>query len=853
MRRSACSRCLFDPLAGTRARASVGWRMATGSSNLPAHTSSLIGREGEIQAVSALLCDPEVGLVTLTGTGGGGKTRLALAVAAQALTSERFTDGVWLVELASSHDPLLVADVVATSVGVRERAGRSMRETLLDHLRSRALLLILDNCEHLVQAVAELADDVLRACPGVGILATSREPIRVAGERLWQVPPLRVPDSRAADAKTIAGISSVQLFVERAKAVRSTFTLDDQSASAISGICARLAGLPLAIELAAARAHVLTADEIVARLDDAFRLLVSGNRMAPARQQTLRATLDWSYDLLEPADQELFERLSVFAGGFDLEAAEVIWSDSGTAFTRDALEVLTGLVDRSLVTAQPHACGMRYGLLEPVRQYAQERLHQRGSWDASRSRHANHYLHLTERAEDGLKGPLAEEWQARLQLEHDNVRAFLRRCIDANEPEIPLRTGSALRNYWQQFGFRAEGRRWLEDALALPGEVPPAVRGNAVQTAAVIAVHVGDYRSAKSRFEQAADLWRGLGDTAGLSSTLVYYGRVLAAVAETHDDYERGKLLMREGWQLNLDAGNTWWAAQALFFIGISAWEHAELDVANTVLCEAEEMFTALGDSHTHSHLMSQLGGVLRDKGELSRATEMIERSLSEARAINCLAGCAQALYFLGGADRLRGDRVLAAEHALESALLFHQVSDSAGLLNAMELIGGILTDKGLAAQAVVVFSSASAARQRAGMPRPTIIRQAFEGDLGTARAAVGNARFTTAWAEGSAMSIDQLVAYARTADQTESQRSEPLSQRERQVIALVTRGYTNRQIAEELVISERTADGHVNHILSKLGLSSRAQAAVWAVEHQLVAGRSNPNAGPGIRKRSEA
>jgi predicted ATPase/DNA-binding CsgD family transcriptional regulator len=815
--------------------------VAQQSNNLPAHLLSLIGREEALGYVRSKLLEAERGVVTLTGTGGSGKTRLALAVASEVVDWIGFSDGVWLAELAPLGDPLLVAGVVAASIGVKEQSGRPIRETLLDELRSRSLLLVLDNCEHLVEACAALTDELLRNCPGLRILATSREPLRIPGERVWRVPPLPAPDARVSfTVDELARNPAAQLFVERAQAVQSTLALTAETGPAIAGICARLDGLPLAIELAAARARVLSPDQILSRLDDVFRLLVGGSRTAPTRQQTLRATLDWSYLLLSNPERRRFERLAVFAGGFDLDGVEAIWSDDEGEAPTDALDMLTGLVDRSLVTAQPQAGGMRYRLLEPVRQYAQERLTERGAWEATGRQHADYFLRLVEQSEEGLKGVDAEVWQARLELEHDNVRAVLRRCLVAGEPETPLRIGSALRNFWLQFGYRNEGRRWLEDALALKSEAPQTVRGNALQTAAVIAYYVGDYRGARALFEQAAEYWRGLGDRAGLGSTLGYYGRTVAATAETPAEYEQGKALMREAIALHRQVGTWWWTADAMLVLGTSAWEHAELGLAATTLGDAAAINTQLGDLHALSHLRAQLGGVLRDQGDLVRGQQLIEQSLAESRAINCVGGTAWALYFLAGLTRLRGDKVVAVQQAIECLLLQHRVSDTAQLLNCVELLGGLACDLEQPERTVRLFSAAATLRQNKGLPMPPILRPAYERDLATARGAIGPNRFAAALAEGSAMTVDQLVAYARqryaAPSQAQTSSADPLSQRERQVIALIARGYTNRQIAEELVISGRTADAHVAHILAKLGLSTRAQAAVWAVEHPLAA-----------------
>jgi predicted ATPase/DNA-binding CsgD family transcriptional regulator len=814
------------------------------NNNLPAHLPSLIGREEAIAVVSEWLLRAERGLLTLTGTGGSGKTRLALAVAIDMLEGTDFPDGVWLAELAPLGDALLVAGSVAASVGVKEQSGRPIRDTLLEELRPRSQLLVLDNCEHLVEACAALADDLLRNCPGLRILATSREPLRISGERVWRVPPLPAPDARVTvSVDELAKNPSVRLFVERAQSVQSTLTLTTETGPAIASICARLDGLPLALELAAARARVLTPDQIRSRLDDTFRLLVGGSRTAPTRQQTLRATLDWSYLLLSAAERQRFERLAVFAGGFDLDGAEAIWSDDDGEAGPAALDMLTGLVDRSLVMVLPQASGMRYRLLEPVRRYAEERLTERGAWEATRRQHADYFLKLVEQGEEGLKGADSAVWVTRLELEQDNVRAVLRRCLDAREPETALRIGSALRNFWLQFGYRNEGRRWLEDALALESDVAPAVRANALQTAAVIAYLVGDHRGARAQFELAVAYWRELGDRAGLGAALTFYGRTVAATAETPAEYQQGKDLMEEAIALNRQAGALWWTATAMLHLGICAWEHAELELAAASLGEAKAIHIQLGDSHALSHVLSRVGGVLRDQGNLDGGQRLLEQSLAEARAINCLGGTAEALYYLAGLSRLQGDRVAAGQHAVECLLLQYRVGDIAQLLNCVELLGGIACEQGLPERTAGLFSAAASLRLDRGLPMPPILRPAYERDHAATRGAIGSKRFAVAWAEGSAMTVDQLVEYARqTADAAstplQASSADPLSERERQVIALLARGFTNRQIAEELIISGRTADGHVAHILAKLGLSTRSQAAVWAVEHQFAGAR---------------
>jgi non-specific serine/threonine protein kinase len=445
---------------------------------------------------------------------------------------------------------------------------------------------------------------------------------------------------------------------------------------------------------------------------------------------------------------------------------------------------------------------------------------------------------LTEQAEDGLKGADAQAWKLRLELEHDNVRAALRRCLDAKKPEIPLRIGAALRNFWMQFGYRAECRRWLEAALDVEGSAPPAVRANALQSAGVIGYQVGDLRGARVRCEQAATLWRALEDRAGLGFTQVYHGRIVASMARTNLEYQHGKALLEEGIALNGEIGRVWWTAHGLLFLGMSEWEHAELELAAAALRQAEVILIQLGDTHAHSHLSSKLGGVLRDQGDRIRAEQLLQQSLSEARAINCVGGAAEALYYLAGLHRLRGDRALAARQAVECVELQYRVADKLQMLMAVELLAGIACDQERPEQATVLLGAGHGLRESLGLPMPPILRSAYDRDVASIRAALGRRRFAIAWAQGLAMTIDQVADHARqmefASQQTESA-TDALTQRERQVLVLLACGYTNHRIADALTISSRTADGHVAHILEKLGLATRAQAAVWAVEHQLA------------------
>jgi predicted ATPase/DNA-binding NarL/FixJ family response regulator len=811
--------------------------------NLPAHLPSIIGREEALKALRERLLQEGDGLLTLTGAGGSGKTRLALAVAAAVLDRAAFPDGVWVADLAPLSEPLLVPGAVAASIGVQEQPGRPIRDTLLDALRSRCMLLVLDNCEHLVEACASLADDVLRACPNVRILATSREPLRLPVERIWRVPPLPAPDpSQAVRLDELSANPAVRLFVERAQAVEPSFALSQETSPAVVGICARLDGLPLAIELAAARVRVLTPEQVLTRLDDAFGLLVGASRAAPARHQTLRTTLDWSLQLLAPDAQRRFERVAVFAGGFDLEAAAAVWRGPPPLAEdeRDALEMLMDLVDRSLVVAQPQSGAMRYRLLEPVRQYAQQRLTERGDWGASQARHAQYFLGLAERGEQGYKGPQQAGWMARLRREHNNLRAALGRCLDAGQAEMALRIASALWQFWRRGGYRHEGQRWLEEGLARSPSavVAPAVRAKAHEVAGELAYARSTYQEARAHYEAALPLWRGSGDSQGLATTLGYYGRLLTRIARTPEEHQTATAMLEEAVGLCGRLGDQWGVAWALQNLGHAAWENGELERAAHVLADAVGLFHSNGDEHLRQHTRMLLAGVERDQGHLEHGQQLLEACLPHMQQHPCPDGTAGTLYRLARLARDRGNSSLALAQIGESLHLFHQLGMPVEIAQCLELLGGLATDHAQSEQAVRLLAAATSLRAEMGVPVRAIQKAERDRDLAKARAGLGPRRFAAAWSAGQVMSLDQVAEYAPAVEarlvRPESARAEPspLSRRECEVAMLVARGYTNRQIAKELIISERTADGHIAHILAKLGVATRSQIAVWAVEH---------------------
>ena len=573
--------------------------------NIPAALSSFVGREREIVEVERALAMTR--LLTLTGVGGSGKTRLALEVARE--LAGTYPDGAWLVELAPLSDPELVPQAVAAALGVRERSEKSEQPfipSLIDALRSKELLLVLDNCEHLVDACAHLAEVLLGSCPGLRILATSREALGVAGEATWVVPPLSVPDPRRPTTpEETATSESVLLFLDRARYRRPAFALTPQNASAVAEICRRLDGIPLAIELAAARVATMSVEEIAARLGDSLGLLTQGSRTAPPRQRTLRAALGWSHDLLSEPERRLFARLSVFVGGFSLEAAEAVAPGDGIE-KGEVLDLLSGLVDKSLVVAE--ATGedeVRYGMLEPVRQYARERLEESGETDDLLSRHAAYFLAEAEAAEPELVGPQQRWWLSRLEREHGNMRAALGWSLERGD-ELGLRLGGALSRFWYARGYLSEGRRWLEEGLSVVGGAASApVRAKALGEAGGLAEAIrATYEQARAAHEASLDIYRRLGDERGIATCL----RNLGSVASTQGHYGRATELLGESLTLLRRSGTDTDVVRVLIRLGILAISRGEHARAVAWFEEALSLARKTGDVRRRSGFPQQPG-----------------------------------------------------------------------------------------------------------------------------------------------------------------------------------------------------------------------------------------------------
>jgi predicted ATPase len=652
---------------------------------LPMPLTSFVGREREVAEVRRLLTTTR--LVTLTGTGGVGKTRLALQVAAELVGS--YPDGVCLVELAPLADPVVVPQAVASALRVREQPGRPLQQTLADALRDRRLLLVLDNCEHLVTACAELAGALLRFCPDLHILATSREVLRIGGETAWRVPPLKLPPLVSAGPspatsspvllllQEVERSEAVRLFIARAAVALPGFALTDGNAPTVACICHRLDGLPLAIELAAARVSALGLEQLAARLADRFRLLTGGSRTALPRHQTLRATLEWSYALLAEPEQRLFDRLAVFAGGWTLEAAEAVGAGDGIE-SADVLELLIHLVDKSLVVAQEGLRGEAwYRLLETLREYGWEGLTRSGGADATLRRHVAFFLALAERAEPELMGAEQRVWLGRLEHQHDNLRAALRWTMESGEAELGLRLAGALGWFWSFHGHYSEGRRWLEGLLGVAGgggaAALAATRAKALSSAGHLAIYQGDYSRAAALLEESLVMFRDLGDKGGIAGSLLRLG----ITARYQGDYRRAVALEEESLRL----------------------------------------FRDLGDKYGITHTLMNLGAAATDQGDYRRATALEEESLRLSQDLGDKLWSAYALLNLGRIAWYQGDYGRAAAVLEESLTIFRDLGDKRGMALGMEGLAAVACAQEQPERAARLFGAAQAVREAIGMP----------------------------------------------------------------------------------------------------------------------------------------
>jgi non-specific serine/threonine protein kinase len=817
----------------------------TPPNNLPLQVNRYVGRERELTAVSGLLVTTR--LLTLTGAGGSGKTRLALQVATDLL--EQFAHGVWWVELAALSDPLLVPQVVASVVGVPERAGCTVTEALSEALRPRQLLLVLDNCEHLLVGSVPLIETLLRTCAQVRVLVTSREALAITGETTWPVLPLRVPDS--SQPPPIGGLltyEAVHLFVERARSVLPSFTLTPENASAVVQVCRRLDGMPLAIELAVARIRALSVEQIVARLDDAYRLLTGGSPSALPRQQTLRAAVDWSYGLLSAHERAVFRRLSVFAGGFSLEAAEAICAGE-PADVYDVLDVLSSLIDKSLVLMEQRLGEARYRLLETIRQYGQDKLQECAEAATVRRHHRDWYARLAAQAESAAMEARQTSVFDRLEAEHENVRAALGWSLEHQDAETAAQIGAAIFRFWLLRGYLSEGRRWLERALSGFSE-KNAVRAKALNVAAILASLQDDYKTASMLAEESLELGRELAERKQTGYALYTLGRL----ARIEGKYERAAKFFGESLSIFRELGQKHDIALVLSGLGLTVLYLGEYERATAFCEESLALSRELGDLRGVASWLANLAIVTLARGDAERARELCDESLAIRKALGYKGGCAHTLAILGRIALDQGAYDRARVCYQESLTLRQETGEKEGIATALEGLAAVTGMQGQPVRAARLCGSAESLRTLLRAPLTPTDRPYYQQTVAAIRAQLDEPTFLKEWTAGQARALEEAIAEAV---QVQAQGHIPptpppapveapsavpprgnafgLTAREIEVLRLVTQGLTTPRIAQQLIMSPRTADAHLRSIYSKLEVTSRAAATRSAIEHQLI------------------
>jgi predicted ATPase/DNA-binding CsgD family transcriptional regulator len=814
-----------------------------GKHNLPLQSTPLVGRDQAISSLRQLLLAPEVRMLTLTGVGGCGKTRLALGLAASVVGA--FSDGVWLVALAPLVDPLLVPEAIASVLGVRARSDRPMIDTLVSYLDERELLLLLDNCEHLVEACGSIADALLTQCQGVRLLATSRRPLHISGERAWRVPSLGVPglDSLPSPDE-VAQYPAPRLFAERARAVQSDFDVTAGNAAAVAAICDRLEGLPLAIELAAAWVRALGVEQILERLDNAFVLLVGGSQSSPTRHQTMRATMDWSSALLAVAERAVLRRLAVFAGGWTLEAAEAVCAGGDVALDQ-VLTLLVRLVDASVVQAEARNGRARYRLLEPVRQYAREHLAASGDLDSARRQHTAFFMSVAQQWEIDASGggPGLQAALNAFEQDQDNLRAALRWCVEQGEAEHGLRLGKAQWTFWLARGLFTEGRAWLSQLVALPAaEEAPTLRAMGLTVSASLAYRQGSYATALGIYREVLPLLRQANDSWMLQHALADVGYL----SLQQGDYRDARASFDEALAVAAAAGPNPDQALQLDNLGWLALVQADFPAARALSEQALSLARGCGDSWTAGYALVNLGYVALHDGELVSARRLLEEGAALQRQIGERVVLAHCLEALGQVATAQGQHQEARASLSECLRLRQDMGDPAGIADTLESIAALNAADMQPELGVVLAGAAAALRDGLGAAPTPMGQAALEQWLVPLRKTLGEDAIQHAWNAGRVMPIDRAVNLAlapSAAAKARRTRADPapgepdmvLTAREREVATLLAHGLTNRQIADRLVITERTVGAHIGHILDKLGFHSRHQIAVWASQHDLL------------------
>jgi non-specific serine/threonine protein kinase len=817
--------------------------------NLPSQATRFVGRGAELAELRSLVSGGSR-LVTIVGPGGIGKSRLALQVAAEALDGDG--DGVWLVELAPVADPELVARTAAAVLSVREEPGRPMADTLVDAIGDLHLLVVLDNAEHVLGAAAKLADAMIRSCPRASLLVTSREPLGISGEHVFRVPPLAVPPADLAVPGELAAFESVQLFTQHAAMHAQGFVLNETNAAAVTSVCVRLDGIPLALELAAARLGSLSVPEISSRLDQRFRLLTRGSRTALPRHQTLRALIDWSYDLLNSGEQLVLDRLSVFAGGWTLEAAEAVASRGDTADWQ-LLDHLAALVDKSLVQAEELEGPTRYQLLETVRDYAAERLAGRPGSELHQTRaaHRDHYLALVETAGEHLCGPDEAVWLDRLEIEFDNIRAALAFSLadpDSTEPGLRLATG--LRWFCNMRGHGGEVIEALNALLQRPGaRMPTRIRARALTVSCHLLDLLGSDSAVPTMADEAIGIARGLAEDAVAADAL----SVLCWFRFEHGDLPAALTQIGEAVELARTAGDPRLLAEILGRRAVFESETGDLDAAFADHEETLALARAIGDNLRLANTLANLAVDEHAAGDLGAARAHLQEASQLADSFgyqNLSVGLPQNLGFV---DLLDGDPRSARRHftgSLDAARNTGVKAYVHGAFLGLALAIGADGDPDVAA---TLHGFADEQYKQAGRGFEAIETGLRDRDHAQLRAKLGDAAFEAAYARGRTLSQADAIALAAAAEPdpgaavtvpTDGSAAGPgagqataeysagvLSQREREIVALLAGGATDAQIAERLFLSTNTVRSHLERIRDKTGARRRAELVRYAIQ----------------------
>jgi non-specific serine/threonine protein kinase len=772
--------------------------------NLPRPLSSFIGREREVSEIKQLIAagtaipSPLHPLVTLTGVGGGGKTRLALRVASELLRD--FPDGVWWVELGALSDPALVPYAIAASAGLSEESARAITESLTDAFRLKKTLIVMDNCEHLIGACARLVETLLRACPRLQILATSQEALALPGEKAWVVSPLRLPEiaSLAPEKENFVAhlreYEALALFEERARSGQPEFTLTAENALTVAQICRQLDGLPLSIELAATRTKALSLEQIATRLDDRFRLLVGGSRTALPRHQALQATIDWSYRLLTEKEKLLLRRVSVFTGGWTLEAAEAVCADATLALSlsdsvsankkepdsalssssmssdgktpKDAqceslskdeiLDLLAHLIDKSLVIVAKQGSEARYRQLESVHQFGWEKLHEAGEVASMRRQHLEFFLKIANQAMTELQGSNQVVWLERLAKEHDNLRAALQYCVESSEAEMGLRLMTALHRFWYVRAHWSEGRQWAQKFLSMGQSVPASLRARAIYLAGIFAFEQGENQEAVRLFEQALALQKEIGDKRSIAISL----NGLGMVAKNQGDFASAQSYYEESLSIGRELGNRQICANLLNNLGNIAHAQGDRAQERALKEEALAIWRELGDKPAIATAIHNLGLLAQSEGDLAAAKLFYSESLTIWQEHGDKS-MAYSLFGLGQIACSEGDYARAHILLKESLSIREKIGDKKGILNCLDGLAELAQKEAKPERAAQLLGASESLRQTLGMNAPNETPNDSSQPLRWVQATLGENTFWVVWARGHAMPLEQAIEFA--------------------------------------------------------------------------------------------